>query len=374
MRASTLFALTAAVLLGLGSAVAVKYAGLFNRPPEPTPPPKVEIPVLVAARNLFAGDLIDASYVTVRNLRADELKDYEKNKDQYLPSLPAAAALRVAAKNIEADRPLRRDLLQDLSKPESLSTRLLPQMRAVNLSVQKDHSAGGLIQVGEWVDVLFTSTIEGVEPSSATTRTACIAHRLRVITKRNGLWNVFAPLPEDKPVTFTLEANPYRVALIEYCKSKGNLSLSPVSAAEQKDLEERRAMALNNTIKPVSYAPFSMAESAEYRDEDARVEMMNRGELAVNVVDLVRIFGLRTPEPPPAPNPPTTVQQYAGVVRYRPAVFNTDGSIPDPDRGGHGSSAVGAKGNSPLSSFRFVQPKCDACEEKMKKGKQKLGM
>ena len=32
MRASTLFAITIAVLLGLGAAVGVKYAGLFNKP------------------------------------------------------------------------------------------------------------------------------------------------------------------------------------------------------------------------------------------------------------------------------------------------------------------------------------------------------
>src|SRR5262249_31524424 len=35
MRASTLFALTLAVLLGLGTAVGIKYAGLFEKPAPP---------------------------------------------------------------------------------------------------------------------------------------------------------------------------------------------------------------------------------------------------------------------------------------------------------------------------------------------------
>src|SRR2546422_708553 len=109
MRASTLFAITAAVLLGLAAAVAVKYTGFFNKPVEPPPPAKVEIPVLVAARNLFAGDLIDPGYTTIRNLRPDEIKAYEANRELYMPATQMAIALRVAAKNIEADKPIRRD-------------------------------------------------------------------------------------------------------------------------------------------------------------------------------------------------------------------------------------------------------------------------
>src|SRR5262245_25655262 len=119
MRASTLFALTLAVLVGLGTAAAIKVSGVFNRPPEPQPAKRPEVPVLVAARNIFAGDLIDVTWVGTRALRPEELEHYEKNKDQYLPSLPAATYLRVAARNIEADRPIRRDMLQDMSKPES---------------------------------------------------------------------------------------------------------------------------------------------------------------------------------------------------------------------------------------------------------------
>src|SRR4051812_19370075 len=113
MRASTLFALTVAVLLGLGVAVAVKMSGYFAKPPEAPAVAKVDVPVLVAGRNLFAGDVIDPTGVGPRAMRPDELKEYEKNKDIYLPPLAAAAALRVASKNIEADKPIRRDMLQE---------------------------------------------------------------------------------------------------------------------------------------------------------------------------------------------------------------------------------------------------------------------
>ncbi len=92
MRASTLFALVIAVLIGLGVAVAARMSGYFNaqkKDPEPALK-KQEIPVLIAAKNLFAGDLIDSGYVRVRNLRPEEFDYYKEHKDDYLPALPSA--------------------------------------------------------------------------------------------------------------------------------------------------------------------------------------------------------------------------------------------------------------------------------------------
>jgi Flp pilus assembly protein CpaB len=358
MRASTLFALTMAVLLGLGVAVAVKMSGYFAKPPEQPAVAKVDVPVLVAGRNLFAGDVIDPAAVGTRAMRPDELKDYEKNKDLYLPAVPAAAAMRVALKNIEADKPIRRDMLQELAKPETLSLRLLPGMRAVNVAANKDHSAGGLIAPGEWADVLLTTTVDDGTGGPPTTRTAAVAHKVRVITKRNGLWNVFAPLPDDKLVTFTLEANPYRAALIEYAKTRGTLSLTAVSSAEQKALEGQRQMALEKNIKPVSYAPFSMDDSTEYQDEDLRVDAMNKGQLSINTLDLVRIFNIRTPEPPTSA---TAVQQLSGVTRLKPAVFNRDGSPAD----GQYVEAPQGKGRANANGIRFLSPsECAGCKSR----------
>ena len=73
MRASTLFALTIAVLIGLGVAIAARMSGYFNTTKTvETPAKKQEVQVLVAARNLFAGDLIDSGTVRVRALRPEE--------------------------------------------------------------------------------------------------------------------------------------------------------------------------------------------------------------------------------------------------------------------------------------------------------------
>src|SRR5262245_3572138 len=106
MRASTLFGITIAGLLGLGVVVGAKYAGFFE--PRGTPvaqePP---IKVLVARQNLFEGTTTTPAEVMVRDLRPEEKADYERNRNKYLPALPAAAHMRVLARSVGADRPLK---------------------------------------------------------------------------------------------------------------------------------------------------------------------------------------------------------------------------------------------------------------------------
>src|SRR5262245_64485139 len=126
MRATTLFALTAALLIGLGLAVAAKMGGYFDRKQPAAEVKKPEIQVLVAGRNLYANDLIDVSGVRVRALRDDEKKDFEANAKNYLPPVQTAVYLRIAAKNIEADAPILRDSLKEMAKPAPLPERLIP--------------------------------------------------------------------------------------------------------------------------------------------------------------------------------------------------------------------------------------------------------
>ena len=169
VRASTLFALTAAVVLGLVVATVAKYTGFFNPPPAPVAavPKKQDFQVLVAAKNLFAGDTILATGVKVRTLRAEEVDEYLKVKDQYMPAVPQAAVLRIPNKNIYADQPILKSDLKEMVKPEALNARLVDGMRAVNLSIPMERSAGGQIQVGEWIDRLTISRPADVRPPQA---------------------------------------------------------------------------------------------------------------------------------------------------------------------------------------------------------------
>jgi len=369
MRASTIFALTLAILLGLGVAVAAKLTGYFTTPSVAVEK-RVDVQVLVASRNLFAGDLIDTNGVRIRNLQANELEHYQKYKDQYLPAVVSAAFLRVPNKNIEADKIILRGDLEEMAKPKALNTRLLPDMRAVNLSLTKDQSAGGLIQVGEWVDVMFTSKVDG--PGGSLTKTANLVPRVRVIAKRNTLWPVFAPLPDKKPVEFTLEVNAYRQALVEFARTKGDISLALLPSNEQKKLEERR----HDAIKQVAFVPpprhFMDPSMDEATDEDERIVAVQSGKLSVSESDLVRVFGLKksTTEPPSSI---TEVQRVVGLKMHTPARFDHKSnpimsgpigfqSNPNAHLGGNGGNAQlnSARPASSLSEFQF-SPACKTC-------------
>lgn len=333
MRASTLFALAAAVLIGLGVAVAAKMSGYFNRAEVVVKRP--DTLVLVANHNLFANDLIDNSGVRVRPIKDSEIEHYNKHKEQYLPAVPAAAILRVTKANITADSVITSDLLKEMVKPAPLNERLLPDTRAVNISLSKERSAGGNIQVGEWVDVYLTSQISG--DGQTTTRTAAIAPSVRLIAKRDSLWPVYAPLPKDKPVEYTLEVNSYRAGMIEFSRTKGQLSMSPLPAGEQKKLEAGRneRLAASKNGEPMAMAP-------EEEEETRLVQAVEKKELIISDEDLVKLFGVTVEQKPTAPPPQvtTTVERYIGTKRVEAAIFTLDGSRYT-GQGGLGASISG---------------------------------
>lgn len=362
MRASTLFALTIAILIGLGVAVAARVSGFFQAPVAVAQP---EIKVLVAAKNLFKGDVIDSTGIQVRTLRPEEIAVYQKNKASYLPPVATAAQLRIAKNDILADQPITKDNLEPLVKPEPLNTRLMKDMRAVSVSLTKDQSAGGMISVGEWVDVLLTSSIE--DPSGRkTVRTAPIASAVRVVAKRNTLWPVFAPLPKDEKIQFTLEVNPYRAGLIEFGKSKGEITLTPLPVSEQKRLEGQRTTLLKQPNADVHQVLFQEEGSVAVEEEKSRINAYQQGELSVGDSDLMRIFGIST-TPPPVKN--ITIQQIGGLSHYQPAEFTMNGDRVYPTRAGNTNSS----NNSPAMTaggFQFTSPAagCKTCGTKRKKG------
>jgi len=304
MKASTLFALTIAGLLALGTVVVSKQLGLFQTQPR-VETKNEPIQILVAGDNLFEGITLTGGMVKVRSLRPGELAHYQSNKEKYLPPLIQAANLRVPIRNISADTPLLADDLQDLAFAEALSARLGKDMRAVNVDVPKLRAAGGLIKMGDRVDVLLTTSICADSTcANPLTQTGYIAHGLKVVAKRNIPWNVLAPLPEG-PLSFTLEANPYRAALLELAMTKGNLTLVP-----------------NPSGASASKVSFASLDSTEYRDEDQRVNSIMKGELVVNDSDLERIFKLRPMIRPDNSPPPYRIQHMSGINPVGEMVFD----------------------------------------------------
>lgn len=336
MKASTLFGITLAVLLGLGAVVAAKLMGVFRKD-DPLAPPNGEPPkILIAKRNLYVGVAITPDQVQVRPLQRDELPHYQQNKEKYLPPFIDAALVRIPNRNIEAGTPLLKEDLQDLTRPEGYGLKLKSGMLGVHVAVPKERCAGGLIQVGERVNVLMTCTIAHSSGGPPTTRSAYIARNLRVVFKRSNLVVVQAPLPADQPVDYDLEANPYRTALIQYAQSQGQLSLMPAP-----DLPDARG-SVGEEVRP--------PDGVEYRDEEQRIEAVNSGELVVGEADLERIFKLK---PPPPPKPPVVVEHVSGVQRTEPTVFDNEGKLLSaPSGGGSGRDKDKASPSRPSGGVR----------------------
>ncbi len=357
MKASTLFALTLALLLGLGAAAAARYAGLFDKkqppPPEaPEPPPKV----LVAGVTLYEDVTITSQMVTVQSLtNPEDIKKYKQNPERYMPATASAAHLRTPNHTIAANSILMKSDFKEAGLPESLSSRIGPGYRAAHVSVLKEKAAGGVIQVDEYVDVYLTAKICADKDCNVTiTRTAPIAKNAKVVMKRGSLWKTFANDPEGKPIQFALEVNPYRAALIEFAQSVGQLALIPSQAPDRRG------------------APFAEPASKEYADEDTRIEKLASGELTVGSSDLYRIFNLTPAAPPP---PPTVVRHIEGTQPVGASVFPNNGSAggtpagPGSARGAPtGLGVGGGAGVQPVGGMSFAPNEsdkdCKTCNKK----------
>lgn len=235
MRASTLFGMTIAILIGMAVVFGVKSAGLFDKKlPEKI---NTERPrILVAKMNLFQDMTVTrAEEVMVRPVNDNEMDQYLKQKHKYMPAIPEAAFWRILARNVHADEPLLKESFQDLILPGSFGEQLQPNMKAVNLQMPRDRAGGGIIRKNDIVDVWLTTTIRDprgiLDPMTAS---ALIAPNLKVIFKRDSIWTMLIRDDENKPVPFTLEANPYRAALIEFCKNRGFMTLVPTGATSAK--------------------------------------------------------------------------------------------------------------------------------------------
>ncbi len=387
MRASTMFALIVAVLVGLGAAVAAKATGVFNRAePKKEPPP---IMVLAAASNIFEGNMIQTADVRVRPASLQEVEQLRRG--ELLPAMPQAVVKRFAKMSIPADAAIRKDYLEDLIAPGELRTRVAPGMRAVNLAIPKHHAAGGLINVGDWVDIQLMAAIEapavplpgGAAAAGGTTAQAAIITRAaRVIAKRNSLWPVQTPLGPDCPVNFTLETNPYRAALIEFAKDKGTLVLLPVGDTDKRVLEARRSDLMNQSTNPnpVMNVSYNMAESNEYREEDKRVGNFLNGNYVISEGDLVRIFQLKY-VPPTPPSPVAKIEKVVGIntAGYsKGGIGASNNSIEEGNAGAIaqrsgpsvGSYTVGGNQSSP---FRFRPPEAPASCNTCQTGRGKCG-
>ncbi len=347
MRGSLLAVVAIALITGLAVVAAVRYSGLLNpppvvevspppTPPAPAPPPPPPPRVLIPVRLVYVGDTIYPADVRARPIRPEEKEEFEKNKDAYLQPVPEVAYFRFPARDLLPDQPLRKTDLLEPKKPEALNIRLFPGTRAVGVAIPKERSVGGLIQVGDWVDVHLNTEISRTDNPTPIPYTGLLVPHALVVAKRDTLFSVYAGLPPGEPVPFTLATNPYRAALIEYGLTIGTLSLVPVAADEKKRLDKLKEEALTSQESNLAVT-FAAPGSPDYAEETSRIKAYSEGSLAIGNDDLARVLRLKPiplPEPPPPlpppPAPPVTIELFHGVQRSRVATFPVATEPPPP--------------------------------------------
>lgn len=364
MRASTLFAITLSVLLGLGAVAGARYAGLFDKA-EP-PPQAVEkdptIRVLVPVHTLTEGFAVKPESVVIRELKltGEDAKRFREDQNRfmskYITGSVNAITMRIPKRTILADTPLLREYFEEPSLPPRIQERLEPGMRAVNVSVNKAKAAGGGIGVGDYVEVWLTSklALQDGKSSKPTVLSACLAKPCKVIAKRNTLWPLLAADPDDKPIPFTLQANPYRAALIEFAAQQGEITLRPTEPP-----------AMRGT------GVYADLNSPEYLDEDKRVSQILNSTYTIGDKDLMRVFNIKPPTPEPPPPPPIVTRRWFGGSMAPPALYAPDGSGPIMTADSSSPQPRSQTGSNSTPSLKFMHPKakgssgqeCEDCDK-----------
>jgi Flp pilus assembly protein CpaB len=252
--------------------------------------------VLVAAKNLYKGTAATFLDGKLRAATDKEQEFMKQNAGKLFPTDPEAVHLRILAHNVAADKILLEDQFEPITLPKAVNELISPGMRAVDIELPKDRAASGLLRVGERVDVYLTCKVQP-DRGDLPPRTAIapIARNLKVIVKRGYLVTLMIPVPEDKPVSFIVEANPYRAALIEFAKTKGNITLVDT--------------------------PLTKHDS-ESPEEQERVKAILDGKIAISEKDLEKIFHLPPIVPIP---PPLKVEHLAGTSLKNVTTVEPDG-------------------------------------------------
>ena len=218
------------LLLATAALGLIAYSNMTPKPvvqvtentPAPAPP---TVGYFVAARPLPRGTLAREEDFAVRSVPSD--------------SVPTQAILDTPDARIGLRGSLVRNFLdtgspvtsQDISHPGFLASVLAPDSRAISIKVDAESSVSGLIQPGDYVDVVSTKMIEKIDlaekadahgPLSET-----VLHNVRILAINQDAAN--------RERNVSLELAPEQVKKITVADQLGKLSLAVRSAVDQQD-------------------------------------------------------------------------------------------------------------------------------------------
>jgi Flp pilus assembly protein CpaB len=286
INATTVFAVTMAILAGLIFAWVFKVVLLA--PKEPPPPPRTYT-LTVAAFNLRDKVQILPHQIKTVTVSEEDYQNRVKLHSGHKILTGQQPVFRITRVPLNAEEVILDDQLEPFTYTEPLSSRIKAGMRAVNLRLNSEHCEGGTIRVKDRVDVLCTMTNENFPGASSAT--AVMAKGVEVIA-RNDTTEAYDAVNEyDKlgvgfeTKSYTIQATPFRASLIDLAKKLGGEFTLVLSTTSSSGDEAKETDALDQ-----KYAK----------------------DTVVTTEHLAEVFGIRPPVPE---RPPWLVEHVVGVKR-----------------------------------------------------------
>ena len=227
-------------------------------PPEPVVPP---VEVLAAARSMPAGTLLTANDLTyvpleARNVLSSHIRREPVNAGQEPPSA-IGAVTRIP---FLAGMPLTDAGLIRPGQDGFLAAVLLPDRRAITITVNQETSHAGMIAPGDRVDVIFTMQVSSADPQlNSFSRT--VLEDIRVVAVGRRIESVTYTEPEDGSppqvggTTVTLEVRPPEADQLVLASTRGSLALALRPLGQVDDTGWRTPVGLNRLLPPPATEP-----------------------------------------------------------------------------------------------------------------------
>ena len=230
-------------------------------PPEPVVPP---VEVLAAARNMPAGTLLTANDLTyvpleARNVLSSHIRKEptDTGQEQEPPSV-IGAVTRIP---FLAGMPLTDTGLIRPGEDGFLAAVLLPDRRAITITVNQETSHAGMIAPGDRVDVIFTMQVSSDDPSQLNSFSRTVLEDIRVVAVGRRIESVSyadeegSPAPQGDGNTVTLEVRPPEADKLVLATTRGSLALALRPLGQADDVGWRTPVGLNRLLPPPATEP-----------------------------------------------------------------------------------------------------------------------
>ncbi|WP_406806029.1 Flp pilus assembly protein CpaB [Burkholderia semiarida] len=178
-----------------------------------------------------AADLPEGLLLRDNDLAWKRIPSAQVPAGAFVESQPGAELKGALLRNrVDAGTPIRADNVIPAGAPDFLAAALQPGMRAISVPVDDVSGNAGLIQPGDFVDVVLTQQIGGTATTPGTFEAETVVRRARVLAVGSEFQRAKAPASApDAPVrarTVTLEVAPRTAQVVLVATRLGSLSLA----------------------------------------------------------------------------------------------------------------------------------------------------